>query len=129
VLRPGGRALLVHTDFDTLVFASSDLALTRAVVHAFADAGPGGTLGRDLFGLCSAAGFARVDPSCYVLLGTSVASDRYPRKLVEMMRKWLVERGSFDPSAFDGWVREIEEREQRGAFFFSVNRNICACSR
>ena len=129
VLRPGGRALVVHTDFDTQVFASSDMALTRELVHAFADAGPGGTLGRDLFGLCNAAGFGSVEPSCYVLLGTSFGSTLYPRKIVTLMRKWLVESQGFDASRFDEWAAELEDRDRRGQFFYSVNRNICVCSR
>jgi SAM-dependent methyltransferase len=34
VLRPGGRLVLGHSDFDTLVFASEDLELTRRLVRA-----------------------------------------------------------------------------------------------
>lgn len=37
VLAPGGHLLLGHSDFDTLVFSSSDLALTRQLVHRFCD--------------------------------------------------------------------------------------------
>ena len=36
-LRPGGRAVIGHSDFDTLVFAGSDLALTRRLVHSYCD--------------------------------------------------------------------------------------------
>jgi hypothetical protein len=128
VLRPGGRALVVHTDFDTQIFASSDAPLTRELVYAFADAGPGGTLGRDLCGLCTAAGFGSVEPSCYVLLGTSFNPTLYPRKIVGMMRKWLVETQGLDASRFDGWVQELEERDREGRFFYSVNRNLCVCT-
>jgi hypothetical protein len=64
-----------------------------------------------------------------VLLGTTLSPDRYPRRLVTMMRTWLVEKGAFDPNDFDGWVRDLEERERTGTFFFSVNRNICTCTR
>jgi SAM-dependent methyltransferase len=37
VLRPGGGAVIGHSDFDTLVFAGADLALTRRLVHNYCD--------------------------------------------------------------------------------------------
>src|SRR5215471_5503706 len=75
ILAPGGVALVVHTDFDTQVFAGDDLGLTRRIVHAFTDQGRRGTIGRDLFGLCAAAGFSRVEPSVRTLVATSFAPD------------------------------------------------------
>jgi SAM-dependent methyltransferase len=55
VLRPGGQAVIGHSEFDTLVFAGADLALTRRLVHAYCDLQqPGwldavdGTIGRRL---------------------------------------------------------------------------------
>ena len=37
VLRPGGRLVLAHSDFDTLIFASEDLELTRRLVRDYCD--------------------------------------------------------------------------------------------
>ena len=37
VLRPGGRLVLAHSDFDTLIFASEDLELTRRLVRDYRD--------------------------------------------------------------------------------------------
>jgi SAM-dependent methyltransferase len=54
VLRPGGRLVLGHADFDTAVFAGADLQLTRRLVHAYCDvkhawmARADGTIGRRL---------------------------------------------------------------------------------
>jgi ubiquinone/menaquinone biosynthesis C-methylase UbiE len=82
MLAPGGVALVAHTDFDTQVFAGDDLGLTRRIVHAYTDQGRRGTIGRDLFGLFSAAGFSRVEPSVRPLVGTSFAPDRSSRNLL-----------------------------------------------
>lgn len=127
VLTSGGRALVVHTDFDTQVFAHADLATTRSFIHAFADAGPGGTLGRDLVGLCRTAGFGRVEPVVHVLQSTSFKPSLYPQRIVAMMRSWLVEQASIEAEAFDMWVAELERRDLERTFFYSVNRNICIC--
>jgi SAM-dependent methyltransferase len=37
VLRPGGRLVLAHSDYDTLIFASEDLELTRRLVRDYCD--------------------------------------------------------------------------------------------
>ena len=54
-LRPGGRAVIGHSDFDTLVFAGAELTLTRRLVHTYCDLqqpgwmdGVDGTIGRRL---------------------------------------------------------------------------------
>ncbi|MFJ5927911.1 methyltransferase domain-containing protein [Kitasatospora sp. NPDC092948] len=37
ILRPGGRAVIAHVDFDSIVVAGADTDLDRRVCHAFAD--------------------------------------------------------------------------------------------
>jgi len=37
VVGPGGRFVLSHTDFDTLIFTSEDLQLTRRLIRAYCD--------------------------------------------------------------------------------------------
>ncbi|MBC8073189.1 MAG: methyltransferase domain-containing protein [Deltaproteobacteria bacterium] len=125
----GGSALVIHTDFDTQVFASGDIGLTRRIVHDFTDGGRRGTIGRELYGLCTAAGFSRVEPSVRTFIGTSFAAGLYARKMVDMMRKWLVDEGRIDAADFDGWSGALEQRDRDRSFFYSVNRNICLCSK
>lgn len=128
ILKPEGLALMIHTDFDTQVFASDDLDVTRRIVHEFTDQGRRGTIGRELAGLCVAAGFSRAEPSVRPFVSTSFSPQLYPRKMVDMMRVCLVEKGDFDANAFDGWARGLEDRDRVGRFFYSVNRNMCLCS-
>lgn len=129
VLAPRGRALITHSDFDTQVFASSDLALTRRIVHAFTDAGERGTIGRDLRAACKAAGFSQVEPTVYPLLGFSLAPDRYPYRILSMMRTWMADSGTVTESEFDRWRDDLEQRAARGEFYYSINRNMCVCTK
>jgi len=67
LLRPGGRLLLGHHDFDGIILASEDRDLTRRLVHGFADHKQAwqdaaeGRMGRLLPGLVANAGFASVN--------------------------------------------------------------------
>ena len=67
VLRPGGRLVLGHADYDTLVFASEDLELTRRLVRAYSDTqqpwmdAVDGTIGRRLAAIAGRAGLDVLD--------------------------------------------------------------------
>jgi ubiquinone/menaquinone biosynthesis C-methylase UbiE len=67
VLHPGGRVVLSHSDFDTLVFTSEDLDLTRRLVRAYCHAqqpwmdAVDGTIGRRLAAIAGRAGLDVLD--------------------------------------------------------------------
>jgi SAM-dependent methyltransferase len=75
VLRPGGRLVLAHSDFDTLVFASEDLALTRRLVRDYRDTrqpwmdAVDGSIGRRLADIAGQAGLQVEDVQAAVVLG------------------------------------------------------------
>jgi len=127
VLRPGGLALLIHTDFDTQVFNASDKDLCRRLITAFSDSGPNGQMGRALYPLCAAAGFAHVQPEVYTLVNTEWRPDRYAYRLAHMLIDWLrLERRATDAD-LDRWLADLEAQAARGAFYFSINRYLCVC--
>lgn len=127
VLKPAGVALIIHSDFDSQVYATSDRERNRRIVHAFSDAGPNGQMGRELFGLCNAAGFAAVEPSVYVLVNSEYRPDLYGYKSAQMMTEWLVEKQGFPPTELQSWLHELEQHNGSNSFFYSINRNICRC--
>lgn len=129
VLVPGGTALVVHTDFDTQLFHAADRALNRKVLQAFADAGPNGRIGRDLYALCREAGFRSVEPSVYVLTSTAWSPDRYPRRIAGMMADWLRQLRAVPEEELERWQEDLAARAAEGTFFYSINRYICRAVR
>ena len=129
VLRAGGLALLIHTDFDTQVFSASDKDLCRKLVTAFSDSGPNGQMGRELYGLCASAGFAHVQPDVYPLVNTEWRADRYAYRLAHMMVEWLrlEQRAGDDEVA--RWLSDLEAQAARGNFYYSINRYLCVCQK
>jgi ubiquinone/menaquinone biosynthesis C-methylase UbiE len=127
VLKPGGAAIIVHSDFDTQVFRCDDKELCRNIVHAFTDSGPNGQLGRDLYHLCRAAGFKTAQPSIYTLINTEWLPNLYGYKAAHMIVEWLTKTTSVSKSDLARWVSDLETQSVKGLFFYSVNRNICEC--
>ena len=80
MLAPGGHFLLGHTDLDTIVFNSSDLDLTRRLVHAFADTqeewmdSADGTIGRKLPAIARRSPLELVDTLAWVEIDTELAA-------------------------------------------------------
>jgi ubiquinone/menaquinone biosynthesis C-methylase UbiE len=74
VLEPGGRAVLLGQDWDTIVIDSDDPALTRALVHARADGVPSPRAARRYRNLLLDNGFAdvTVEVHTYVFTGSKV---------------------------------------------------------
>jgi arsenite methyltransferase len=126
VLRAGGRALLIHTDFESQIVGGVDAALTWEIMHAFSDAGPNGTIGRELPGLARDAGFVRVRVEVYTLVEEEFRPGRYAWEMVETMRRWFAARPVVTGERLARWAAELEAATAAGRFFYAVNRVICA---
>ncbi|MBI3942501.1 MAG: methyltransferase domain-containing protein [Chloroflexi bacterium] len=129
VLKPDGSAVIIHTDFDTQIFNTTDRELCRRIVHSFADAGPNGQMGRSLFGLCQQAGFRTVEPLVYTLVNTAWQPNLYGYKIAHMMGEWLVKKSLVSPEEIARWIADLEGQTGQGNFFYSINRYICRCTR
>ncbi|MFD5565014.1 methyltransferase domain-containing protein [Kitasatospora griseola] len=128
VLRPGGRAIMAHVDFDSLVIAGADADLDRRVCHAFADDAQSwmdhvdGRIGRKL-GLLLARSPLRlvgVEP----LLTWSTALSGHAEDRIGQIRKALLSaarrgRGSVGAAEVEDWYSAVREADQLGGFFFS----------
>ena len=130
VLATGGTAAIIHSDFDTQVFAAQDTQRTRRIVQAFSDTGPNGHMGRQLHGLCNAAGFSAVEIGVYALISTEWNPQAYPYRMAHLMANGMQQGLSPDARQdVQEWLGDLEETHQRGEFFYSINRYICRCTK
>ena len=98
ILRPGGRLVLAHTDYDTLVFTSDDLGLTRRLVHAYCDTqqpwmdAVDGTIGRHLVEVAGRCGLVIEDVQASVVLSRRFLPGElgwgYAHNIVGALRGW-----------------------------------------
>ena len=128
VLVPGGHFLLGHTDLDTIVFSSSELDLTRRLVHAFADTqeewmdAADGTIGRKLPAIARRSPLEHVETMAWVELDTDLAAgepaDTAIRGITDAVRR---DQHHELASQLEAWVDDLRVRAARGEFLFSVN--------
>jgi SAM-dependent methyltransferase len=129
VLKPGGRVIIGHTDWDTQVWNASDKALERKLVHAFCDWTQGwmetsdGWMGRRLVGLfrkCKL--FTELKVSAYVLINDRYKPGTYgyarSQDLLALARK----KKSIRLADARRFVRDLERHDRARSYFYSVTR-------
>lgn len=130
VLTPGGTAVIVHTDWDTMLFTSTDDALTRRLVDRFVGAMPGwanradGFMGRRLLGLVSDA---RDDGVPLDIVGLQSWADPHRRfddeSVASKVATGIAMAGAADPELAEqvpGWLQGLEDVAAVGRFLFTV---------
>lgn len=127
VLKPGGAALIVHTDWDTQLFATRDPARSRRLVTAFAAEGRG-DMGRRLHHLCRAAGFCGVATSVYTVVNTTWRDDHYAPRVVKLMTQWLAHNPAVSSEDLRAWQDDLDAAVADNSFFYSVARYVCRCT-
>ena len=128
VLVPGGAFLLSHTDLDTAVFNSSDLELTRQLVHALADTqeawmdAADGTIGRKLVSIARRSPFELVEPLAWVEMDTEFAAGEVADTAVRLIKEAVRRDQRHElASRLEAWIDDQRVRAARGEFLFSVN--------
>lgn len=125
VLRPGGLAVIAHSDFDTALFTSNDDALTRVLVDRFVREVPhwqertDGFMGRKLLGLAVDSPLTLVDVLSW--------ADPH-RRFDEGSLAWKISMGMLAAARDDPelsaraaeWAEQVRALADDGRFLFTV---------
>jgi SAM-dependent methyltransferase len=126
MLVPGGHLLLGHTDYDTLVFASADVDLTRRLVHHFADtaqpwmARAEGIIGRELVALARRSPLEIVGVFAWVAAHTTFEHGGPAHLAARSIAADAARDPELAPQVED-WLADLETRARHGEFFYSLN--------
>jgi SAM-dependent methyltransferase len=127
VLRPGGRLVLGHADFDTLVWSGGDLALERRIVRCFCDtqqfwmAHADGTIGRKLPGYVAASPLVPAAVEVHVTVDRTWAPGAPGHDFAHDAVGIARGAGGFSEDELAAWLADLAAHAARGAFFFSLN--------
>jgi ubiquinone/menaquinone biosynthesis C-methylase UbiE len=122
VLRPGGRVLVMDTDWDSIVWRSPDDEVTERVLLAFEQHLADARLPRKLPAALAAAGFRDVRASVLPVLNVGYAPDTFSAGLIALNTTFVVGRDGITTDEADAWA---EGQRSLGAdHFFSLNRYL-----
>jgi arsenite methyltransferase len=122
VLRPGGRVLLLDTDWDSIVWRSGDDQRMARVLAAWEEHLVDPHLPRTLRGSLGAAGFEVGPTQVLPLLNAGFDPDTFSARILEVIAGFVVGRGGLTKEDTDAWVADL--RALGVDYFFSLNRYL-----
>jgi arsenite methyltransferase len=131
VLRPGGRALVAHDDYESVVYTCSDRDLCRRVVRAMADvtyksyATSDGQMGRHLWGLFRNAGFRDANVRVLPLVNTDYRDPFHGWEMSQFSTPLVAAVSDLSQEELDRWRADLAERSARGEYLYCINLYVC----
>jgi arsenite methyltransferase len=129
VLRPGGRALILDTDWDSIVWHATDTDRMRRLLAAWTQRFADPHLPRSLASQLRTAGFGVNQPQVLVLLNPDYSPDTYSIANGEIMADFAVTRGQLTREEANAWLADLHQVGSEGRYFFSLNRYLFLATR
>ena len=122
VLRTGGRAVVLDTDWDSVVWHVADRELHRRVmaawekhlVHPHLPAALPGALGR--------AGFRVTGRHLIPLFNPTYEQNTYSALTMETIARFVTGRQGLTEAVVEDWMTDLRERGADDSYLFSINR-------
>ena len=122
VLKPGGRALIIDTDWDGVVWYSDNADRMARVLDAWASHCPHPGLPRTLAPRLSAVGFDVGAVTGYPIINTHGDEESYSHGLMDLIVDFVGKQGSVDRGELMDWAAEQETIAAESRYFFSTLR-------
>jgi SAM-dependent methyltransferase len=125
VLRPGGRAVIVDTDWESCVWDSGDRARMRRMLDLWDTHCAHPHLPRTLAALLAGAGFGSVEVGVIALINTRYHPDTYSHGMIGVISSYAGKL--LDETEARAWAEDLRARGTAGKYFFSLNRYLFCC--
>lgn len=122
VLRKGGRVALLDTDWDSIVWHSSDRVRMRRILTAWEKHAANPFLPRTLMGKLKDAGFQNETIKIIPLLNEKFESNTYSNRMIDLILPFVIEKEEILKDDAEDWALDLRERGKTGDYFFSLNR-------
>ena len=123
-LRPGGRAVVVSTDWDSILWHSEDKSRMSRVLAAFEEHCAYSDLPRTLGPKLRRAGFELRAQSVVTQFNAGCDPDTYSHHLIRLISSFVAGRKGVTADEADEWARELRELDERGEYFFCLNQFV-----
>ncbi len=122
VLRPGGRAVVVDTDWASLVWEAADRGRATRILRAWDEHLADPHLPRRLPGLLRDAGFDLVTAEPYATL--SLEPEPFSGGLAKMIAGFVPGRGGVTAEEAKAWIADLADAAAKGGYFFSLTAYV-----
>ncbi|VFM97598.1 MAG: Methyltransferase domain-containing protein [Candidatus Kentron sp. G] len=121
VLRPGGRGVVVSTDWDAIAWHSWDKGRMRRVLDAFTEHCAFTALPRTLAPRLEAAGFVLKETRVIPQFNPIHDPDTYSYRIIPIIESFVPGHKGVTAEEAVEWARELQWMGERGEYFFSLD--------
>jgi arsenite methyltransferase len=129
VLKPGGRMLLLDTDWGSLVWNSRNQTFMDRVMKMYTAPYTNPYIPRSLPKLINEAGFNLLERRSFALLNWERNPDSYSQQTSGFVKQLMEKSPDFSESDWEEWDRDLRETEADGEYLFSLNRYLFAAQK
>jgi arsenite methyltransferase len=124
VLKPGGRALVLDTDWASVVWYSTDRPRMRRVLAAWEEHFVDAHIASRLAQALRRAGFQLARQSALPLFNPVYDRETYSAGMISVIRSFVEGRHGISREEAGAWADELRGRGADGSYFFSLNRYL-----
>lgn len=124
VLRSGGRALILDTDWDSMVWHSPNPARMKRILAAWTEHCADPHLPRTLASRLRQAGFTLEHRQVIPLFNPEFDPNSYSHTILELIAAFVPGRQGITAEEAQDWADELRQFGAGGEYFFSLNRYL-----
>ena len=124
ILRPGGRAVFVATDWDGVIWYSDVPARMAAVMKSWEAHCAHPRLPRTLARRLRDGGFVLDEATVFPILNLQWSDDSYSKGIARFMAEFVARRADVSDDELAAWAGELPRLSDEGRYFFSSSRFI-----
>ncbi|WP_121064896.1 methyltransferase domain-containing protein [Chachezhania antarctica] len=122
VLKPGGRGLVMATDWGGVVWQSSDPERMARVLEAFEPHCANPRLPRTLAPHLRKAGLVVDEVSAFPIVNLDMSDGTYSRGMAGFIAGYVRNSGTLPEAEIDAWLSDLRALSARGDYFMSTTR-------
>lgn len=124
VLKPGGRALVLCTDWDTLLWNTENRERMQHIMTTFEAHCTDPRLPRKIAPKLRSAGFDLIKYDVYTILNPEYHENTYSHGVIDFIGSYVIGKNGVTAEETEAWANELREKGQEGDYFFSISRYI-----
>ncbi|MFN8831180.1 MAG: methyltransferase domain-containing protein [Labrys sp. (in: a-proteobacteria)] len=129
VLKPGGRALIMATDWDSFAWHSQSSERMKRMMAAFAPHCADSVLPRTLGRRLIDAGFSDLAVSPYLIVNPRWNGDSYSCRLIPFVASYVRRQKSLHEEEIAAWAQELTDLGRDDAYYFHLLRVFFAVTK
>ena len=129
VLRPGGRAVIISTDWKSIAWNSSDENRMQRLLSVYAGHCAHRDLPRHLGPKVKAAGFTITHEQALPQYHRKFGPNAYSHYIMTRLKSFVSGREGIDDRDVNDWAADLERLGEQGNYFFCLNQYLFALAK